>query len=98
MYVLGAAFCQQIQIHRIRCLVFSVIEFCDNYISTSLGMKIMSSLITLTNSATQNLKCKFMKCYFFLDQVTMANYLDPKGHIFQAVIVGLAHDQIRNFC
>ena len=30
MYVLGAAFCQQIQIHWIRPLVFSVIEFYDN--------------------------------------------------------------------
>ena len=29
MYVLGAAFCQQIQMHRIRCMVFSVIEFND---------------------------------------------------------------------
>ena len=31
MYVLGATFCQQIQIHRIRHLVFSVIEFYDGF-------------------------------------------------------------------
>ena len=31
MYVLGAAFCQQIQIHWIWCLVFSVIEFYDKF-------------------------------------------------------------------
>ena len=30
MYVLGAAFCQQIQIHRIQRMVFSVIEVYDN--------------------------------------------------------------------
>ena len=31
MYVLGAAFCQQIQIHRIQHSVLSVIEFYDDF-------------------------------------------------------------------